>query len=295
MRHILSNSINFFLQVRSKVSYTKKILVYADAGSSLASAIGLCKRLASLVDSNQYTIQLATANLIKHSSWESETQLFVMPGGRSKPFYTSLQEAGNEKIVNYVKAGGNYLGICAGAYYGSTTTEFEKDHPLQLILDGPLNFFPGKAVGPAYGPGKFQYNRQIGARLAKIQWNLDDEIKQQVIGVYYNGGCFFELGTSHQKNIQVLANYFDIENKPPAIIACKIDRGRAILSGVHVETNAQLFRLNPFKDQKIYEGLLRFETLQTKMLRIILNDFNIHCPDNKFYEEEDKRENLTKR
>jgi glutamine amidotransferase-like uncharacterized protein len=50
-------------------------------------------------------------------------------------------------------AGGSYLGLCAGAYYGSSRVVFEPGTPLEVIGDRELAFFPGIARGAAYPGG----------------------------------------------------------------------------------------------------------------------------------------------
>lgn len=60
--------------------------------------------------------------------WQETTRLFIVPGGRDLVFLDSIHrvEAGGDasatglsKIRNWVKEGGSYLGICAGAYFAT--------------------------------------------------------------------------------------------------------------------------------------------------------------------------------
>jgi glutamine amidotransferase-like uncharacterized protein len=156
-----------------------------------------------------------------------DISLLIMPGGRDRPYHAALKGAGNRQIRSFVENGGTYLGICAGAYYGCRTVEFDKDFPLEICEERELSFFSGKAVGPAYGKGTFEYESSKGARLAKI------ETAKGTFNVYYNGGCFFEGDFTH---VRILARYLDLSGHPPAIIECSIGKGKAILSGVHIET-----------------------------------------------------------
>lgn len=41
----------------------------------------------------------------------------VIPGGRDLPYCRDLNGYINDRIIRYVKEGGVYMGICAGAYY----------------------------------------------------------------------------------------------------------------------------------------------------------------------------------
>jgi biotin--protein ligase len=98
---------------------------------------------------------------------------------------------------------------------------------LEVCQDRELSFFSGKAVGPAYGKGTFDYSSNLGARAVKISTEQGD------LTIYYNGGCQFEGDFS---NCKILGRYADLPNQPAAIIECQIGKGKAILSGVHLET-----------------------------------------------------------
>lgn len=156
-----------------------------------------------------------------------KVSLFIMPGGRDRPYHAALKGIGNAQIRAFVENGGTYLGICAGAYYGCKRVEFDRGYPLEVCEERELAFFPGTAVGPAYGKGTFAYDSEKGARVAKIG------TANGTFHSYYNGGCFFEGDYSH---VRILARYLDLPGTPPAIIECSIGKGKAILSGVHLET-----------------------------------------------------------
>ncbi|PIS03174.1 MAG: hypothetical protein COT85_03900 [Chlamydiae bacterium CG10_big_fil_rev_8_21_14_0_10_42_34] len=157
--------------------------------------------------------------------------IFIMPGGRDRPYHLALKGDANAQLRTFVEQGGTYLGICAGAYYGCATVDFERGHPLEVYESRELCFFKGSAVGPVYGKGIFDYRSEKGARLAKIGTEVG------TFDVYYKGGCTFEGDLSH---VKILARYLDLPNQPPAIIECKVGKGKAILSGVHIEKQPAL-------------------------------------------------------
>ena len=169
------------------------------------------------------------AKTLAESDWDAD--LFVMPGGKDCPYHAALQGAGNRKIRQFVEKGGLYLGICAGAYYGCAEVDFDRGHPLQVIEKRELKFFDGKVVGPAYGLGTYDYQSERGARFAKLL------TADGFFYAYYNGGPTFQ---GNFENANILASYADLPGYPPAIIECKIGLGKAILSGVHVETLSEL-------------------------------------------------------
>jgi glutamine amidotransferase-like uncharacterized protein len=181
---------------------------------------------------------LLSAADIVGTSWDASCSLFIMPGGRDRPYHAALQGEGCRRIRQYVENGGTYLGICAGAYFAAERVEFDPGFPLEVCEDRELAFFRGAAVGPAYGNGSFDYNNRRGARAAKLK------TEEGEFHAYYNGGCTFKGDLS---NCQILARYADLPGEPPAILECQVGKGKAILSGVHLEAAAEsLDRYDPF-------------------------------------------------
>jgi glutamine amidotransferase-like uncharacterized protein len=159
-------------------------------------------------------------------SWRETTSHLIFPGGRDRPYHEALKGKGNAQIRAFVAEGGIYLGFCAGAYYGSAKICFDEGTPLEVIAPRELAFFSGTAVGPAFGRGTFEYGSQKGARAAALITSLG------IFDAYHNGGCFFEGDFS---NVSILARYRDLPGQPPAILEIPIGRGKAILSGAHIE------------------------------------------------------------
>jgi glutamine amidotransferase-like uncharacterized protein len=186
-----------------------------------------------------FTSPFLSLEELLEGSWIDRYSIFIMPGGRDLPYHLDLKGRGNERISEFVKRGGTYLGFCAGAYYGCKRVEFDRGLPLEVCGDRELGFFSGTAVGPAYGKGTFDYNSSVGARAAKLI--LPDHT---TLHVYYNGGCTFEGDLTQCK---ILARYADLPCHPPAIIECLVGKGRAILSGVHLEISpSDLDRQDPY-------------------------------------------------
>lgn len=188
------------------------ILLYDDEGVSAQSVAAL---------KAHFNATCVSGAFLQNDAWVSKTKLLIMPGGRSLPFYKALGDAGNRNIIQFVKEGGCYLGICAGAYYAAHKTLFARGLPYELQLDGALNFFEGEAIGPVFSEKKFDYGSEAGARIVDIVFH------KEIYPVYFNGGCYFS------ENQSTLAHYR--ENGLSAIIAFPFGRGRVVLSGVHPE------------------------------------------------------------
>jgi len=218
-----------------------KVRVYLDHGVGPFSFKQTIQELHAELGSS-VTIHSINHRQFLEEDWEIETSLLVFPGGRDVPYHIYLQGSANERIRNYVRQGGTYLGFCAGAYYGCAFVEFDKGYPLEVCGARELAFFPGKAVGPAYGGNTFCYESEKGSKAARIQW-FGAGHKNEYFSLYYNGGCYFEEAEKHS-NIKILGRYADLEESPAAIIECQLEKGKAILCGVHPEYGASI--LNPF-------------------------------------------------
>ena len=160
---------------------------------------------------------------IKNGALSNACRLLVIPGGRDLPFCGELNGLGNQRIRDFVRSGGSYLGICAGGYYGSSRVEFAKGDPLlEVVGSRELSFFPGTARGPVH-PG-FQYGSHAGAQACSVRLQpaarslLEEvdsvadvaELSAASFAVYYNGGGHFasaDNSSGNSSNVNVLATY----------------------------------------------------------------------------------------
>lgn len=163
---------------------------------------------------------------MEQGEWTRKALLFVMPGGADIPYCRKLNGQANRHIDSFVRQGGAYLGICAGAYFASAGIEFDLGGELEVIGPRELKFFPGKVIGPVFQP--FAYNSHVGARSVY----LNTDLFNYPIPFFYQGGGHFciEKTTS---TTQILARYSKTDQA--AIVLCKVGQGLALLSGVHFE------------------------------------------------------------
>lgn len=219
----------------------KQLLIYNDQGVSQHQIPKIEKLFAHI----NISVRKVDADYLKHKFLNPQTDILCIPGGRDIPYQRKLMPLGVENIKKFVESGGKYLGICAGAYFASSSVEFEKGGKLEVIAKRNLEFYPSIAVGPILGLGAFDYYSENGVLWPDIHF-VKDEKK---IPMYYNGGCGF---LDEHPDVEVIAYY---PSRIPAIICCKVGSGTAILSGVHpeyledAELNAYLFELfiNHFK------------------------------------------------
>jgi len=208
-----------------------KVVIYEDYGC--ASVDVLKAALTQYYESRNISVETVdAAAIIRDNALNENVLALVMPGGAATPYRQKLQVQGNKKIADYVKNGGAYLGICAGAYYACAKVEFEKDIPELGIVreDGLLRLIEATAVGTLrkeLGIRPYATN-QASAAAVRVVWCADGENHL----AHYHGGPRFEV---QDNAAEILADYGDIQGKPPAIVCKTFGQGRVVLSGVHIE------------------------------------------------------------
>lgn len=246
------------------------VYVYNDEGVS-QNALHHTLHTLKKVLGKKYKIETIDAKEIILNTWPSQTALFIMPGGADLGYLKKLNGAGNENIKAYVKQGGSYLGMCAGAYYAASNIEFDKGGALEVLGHRPLSFFQGTVIGPVLAP--YDYQSQRGARAANITLNLP-HVKEA--SVYYNGGGYFEH-TEKMPLTHVIGRY---TNQLPAIIAIRYGQGHVVLSGVHFEYDPTLLDdTDPFL-KKIIPQLKHSEKERRVLVHEILNVLGIQSTFN---------------
>lgn len=203
----------------------------------------------------------------------NQIHLLIMPGGADLYYCEKLNGQGNQNIRTYVESGGNYLGICAGAYYGCREIEWGKNTNQEIIGPRELNFIDCLAVGPV---NEFIRNHNIDHSWKNaVQLETDTD----TFLCYYNGGSIF---TDVEKDAHILAKYSELEGRPAAIIEKKVGNGHIILSSPHIEYSAADVQLtlyslhNPFYEDelKIIKQLERYDTNRRYTFEGLLKRFS---------------------
>ena len=161
--------------------------------------------------------------------------MLIMPGGRDKPYHQKLDGAGNAAIHDFVKEGGTYLGICAGAYYGCANIEFQKGTPDEILAPRKIGLLKATAYGCLREISVPFDNTPASAEITTL------EAGGKIMPAFYWGGPAFRWNESEQE-ITIHARYNDVQGAPPAIISRACGKGRVILSGVHFEASPALLR-----------------------------------------------------
>jgi glutamine amidotransferase-like uncharacterized protein len=215
-----------------------KILIYCDYGTN--DIKNLETSLKAHFTPQGIEIKTTDANeIIKENSLTDNVLAFFMPGGRATPYMEKLKVQGNQKISDYVRNGGIYFGICAGAYYASRTVQFETDiKELSIVQQCGLNLIDADAIGTLYkefaiSPYTLDFT-SIAA--ASVCWKKDGENHISC----YHGGPYFK--PKKDSPLEVLAEYNINGKNLPAVVMQKHGKGFAIASGLHVEDSGENFR-----------------------------------------------------
>ncbi|ODV79548.1 class II aaRS and biotin synthetase [Suhomyces tanzawaensis NRRL Y-17324] len=221
------------------------VLVYSGPGATTEN-VKHCIETLKLHLSPYYAVVSISEAALLRDPWQHKASLLVIPGGADLPYCNSLNGEGNRKITQFVKKGGKYMGICAGAYYSSARCEFEQGTPLEVSGSRELGFFPGTVKGCAFKG--FVYESHKGARASMLSVNneLLPELPKTVY-TYYNGGGVFVDAKKH-RNVEVLATYaedVDVDDEDKAaVVYCKVGKGDVLLSGPHPEFTPALMKNN---------------------------------------------------
>ena len=196
-----------------------------------------------------------------------------MPGGADLYYCEKLNGTGNQDIRQYIEDGGNYLGICAGAYYACREIEWGKNTGQEIVGPRELNFIECLAIGPVY---EFIQNQNIDHSWKKA---VQLEIEAENFLCYYNGGPVF---VNIDEGTNILGTYTELEGHPAAIIEKKVGKGHVILSSPHIECGSSdiqqtLYSLNnPFYEDelKIIKKIERYDTKRRSAFESLLKRFN---------------------
>lgn len=181
--------------------------IYVGRGAFPPSAIAVVRRL----DAAGKPPRLLFARDITRNGLAKVKRL-VFPGGWAPSMNEALGTEGLDALRKWVKKGGRYFGICAGAFLPCRKIRWAG-----VDLDYPLGLVAGIAVGPLDQIARWPES-------AGFDLVLDDD---KVLPALYAGGCRLEV-----ENCDVLARY---PGGGIAAMRVRAGKGRLVLTGAHVE------------------------------------------------------------
>lgn len=146
----------------------------------------------------------------------------VVPGGWAPDAVAALGREGAAGLASFVRGGGGYLGVCAGAYLACKTVVWEGEAHTY-----PLALLDGVATGPV--PALAPWPEKVGTTLT---WESAHPVVAGLAKarrVLYFGGPRLTTG---RDDVVVLGRYPD---GGAALVAFTAGRGRVLLSSAHLE------------------------------------------------------------
>lgn len=115
----------------------------------------------------------------------------------------------NLRIRAYIENGGNYLGICAGSYYGSKQVEFDINGPLEVNEEREMKLFKGRAIGPALKG--FDYFSTKGQYALPFVFNEKNPVRKGwKVNVRKAKCCVRELAITREGLILYVCSFLDM-------------------------------------------------------------------------------------
>lgn len=254
------------------------VLVYKGPGASEVGCMHLMSALRSTLDSTKHEVQFITPEAIIKGSELYNAGLVAFGGGYTSGFASALGESGLTNLRDYVLRGGAYFGLGAGGYFGCDYIEFDKGGSLEKFSERDLRFYPGIGIGPVY-PG-FKYSTNQGVNAAAITFHAEGLFSSSLYAFIDGGGKFQRSNPvksgSSVTDIQVLARFEDLDEKPSAIVKTRVDKGMAVLSGVHLEYDA-ISVVNSDSDlEQFRDKFCESEEKRKMAFKTVLELLNLH-------------------
>ena len=186
-----------------------------DPKCSVQSGNGIIKALNS-----KYEFKIFSKNELEDDFFD-DVQLIAVPGGfGDSDSYDRLLSHNSKRVVDFVKNGGHYLGICMGAYWASK-------HYFNILGDVKVEQYIKRPNTDTKRPH---------AKNMPIIWNGVDD------NMFFYDGCAFGPG-----QYDIVAKYMN--DDPMAII-----KGRIGLIGCHPESQLHWYESYSWMKGKYHNG-----------------------------------------
>ncbi len=225
---------------------------------------------------------------------DMDFSLLIVPGGSARLKSQALGEEGQDKIRQFVKNGGKYLGFCGGAGFalsskeGLGICEWQRSTISDRLLhhiSGHLfvhanehflvpNCEPQKALAPVWFPGRFaaKFSEDIQILLSYNKPSSDFYMSDLPLSLFdtdYQQESFELYGASLDPKVA---------NEPVTIYG-KYGKGEYILSYAHLETPA-----SPFANTLYFNMLKYFSNIETK--ESMVADLNLNSLPARWHDSE---------
>ena len=202
-----------------------KVAVYADRGPG---GIGAAEWYRIVNDSPDMALTLVDGAAVRNGALKGQ-DLFIMPGGSSSNEYNSLGLDGVEKMKEFLREGGGYIGTCAGCCLLMDGPRRARLMPWNTLGSEPDLFYPqvtvneagAKALGIEPGNHKMRYH---GGPLMRMTANSIEGASFELWGTV-DSECTYRGKVSQKKRMHGAA----------AILGGTYGKGRVFVTSMHPE------------------------------------------------------------
>jgi glutamine amidotransferase-like uncharacterized protein len=152
--------------------------------------------------------------------------VLCVPGGNMYEYAQDISSEGKEKIREFVRHGGAYIGICGGAYFAAERVVWQGN---QLPMES-LELFKGSAEGPFNEIVAFPDYTVCKVNIVDASHPITKFFPDSCWVLYYWGPA---LLPEEDSGVSILGRY-DVTGHP-AILAFEYGSGRVFLIGTHPE------------------------------------------------------------
>ncbi len=203
-----------------KPEETSDVALYSENGAWDKSVTAL----RSMFEWMDLTVTLIDAKYVNANSLDG-FKIICFPGGDMYRYSQNLSDEGFEKIRKFVENGGNYVGVCGGAYFSSKKIIWQGNQ----IPMTTLGIFDGTTEGTIDEIVPYPQMDMCKVVITDNTHPITKEISKDQWILYYWGPVLKPNNTE----IQVLGKY-DAVNLP-AIIAFEHGKGKVFITGTHPE------------------------------------------------------------
>lgn len=202
-----------------------KVAVYADRGPG---GIGAAEWYRIVNDSPDMELKLVDGAAVRNGALKGQ-DLLIMPGGSSTNEYNSLGLEGVERMKDFIREGGGYIGTCAGCCLLMDGPGRARVMPWNTLGAEPDLFYPqvkvneagAKALGIAAGNHTMRYH---GGPLMRMTTNTIEGASFELWGTV-NSECSYSGKISQKKRMYGAA----------AILGGTYGKGRVFVTSMHPE------------------------------------------------------------
>jgi glutamine amidotransferase-like uncharacterized protein len=200
----------------------------------------------TMLESYGYSYVTVTPDNVNQTDLASTARVIFFGGGWAGGYITYLNSNGYENIRQFIRQGGGYIGICAGAYLACDKIFWKPDTvTLGQWYDYALNLFTGTGVGVV--PGIMDWTEPTGCSApinkgAAMTTVLIDQqffnASSETLPILYYGGPILTPYAISQNSVQILGKYV-VPGSPAdgstAMVMASYGKGNMFLSGPHPE------------------------------------------------------------